>query len=298
MMVSVSGANDDPRARRRRGRGRADAGRPRRADPARDARRGRAGRAAAARRRGRSASSTPPRGPAWAISRACSTCSSSTRPRRRALLGVGPESIVADPAIAARPRLGARCALVTLGAEGVVGHGGPGSEGEGFAIAGERVDAADTSGAGDVSSAPPRRAPAGGRRPRRRPLGDHRPPRSPSPARASPPSPASARCSPPAPADAPRAARPHHPSSKGTPDDCRHDRLAESRIARLEDIDAINRLKARYAQCCDDGYDEHLFARSSLPDGAWIGPRGAVGREAIADFIAPSAATRRGRSTT
>lgn len=58
------------------------------------------------------------------------------------------------------------------------------------------------------------------------------------------------------------------------------------RIGRLEDIEAINRLKARYVQCCDEGYDAKLFASFFSTDGVWVGPEGRYeGRKAIREFI-------------
>jgi len=62
----------------------------------------------------------------------------------------------------------------------------------------------------------------------------------------------------------------------------------ERRIAKLEAIEDIRRLKARYAQVCDNGYDPDqmaaLFTRDALFDS---GPMFGVyqGRQAIHDFF-------------
>jgi hypothetical protein len=65
------------------------------------------------------------------------------------------------------------------------------------------------------------------------------------------------------------------------------DQLA-ARVQVLEDIEAIRRLKARYADLCDRGYppDEiaALFAEDAVWDGGVFGRH--VGRAAIRDFFA------------
>jgi len=42
------------------------------------------------------------------------------------------------------------------------------------------------------------------------------------------------------------------------------------RLERLEDVRAIEQLKFRYAQYCDDGYDAQGIAGLFRPDGRWI----------------------------
>ena len=61
----------------------------------------------------------------------------------------------------------------------------------------------------------------------------------------------------------------------------------EERIQRLEDIDAVNRLKNEYAFWCDDGYNPEKIASLFVEDGVWANPDFAdlVGPEAIADFF-------------
>jgi uncharacterized protein (TIGR02246 family) len=58
----------------------------------------------------------------------------------------------------------------------------------------------------------------------------------------------------------------------------------EQRLARLEDIEAIKYLKARYAEYLDNGYDPEGVASLFVDDGLWVikGVGGeAKGREAI-----------------
>jgi hypothetical protein len=58
----------------------------------------------------------------------------------------------------------------------------------------------------------------------------------------------------------------------------------EARVQRLEDIEAIRRLKARYCAYCDAGYDADGIAGLFTEDGVWDGGRTfgrAEGREAI-----------------
>ncbi|HTY56039.1 MAG TPA: nuclear transport factor 2 family protein [Candidatus Binataceae bacterium] len=62
----------------------------------------------------------------------------------------------------------------------------------------------------------------------------------------------------------------------------------EERIQRIEDIEAIRKLKARYCAFCDNGYDAHGLAALFTEDAVWDG--GAFGyfegRKAIHDFFA------------
>ncbi len=57
----------------------------------------------------------------------------------------------------------------------------------------------------------------------------------------------------------------------------------EQRIQRLEDIEAIKRLKARYCAFCDDHYDPDGLASLFTSDAVWDG--GAFGRCAGTDEI-------------
>lgn len=63
--------------------------------------------------------------------------------------------------------------------------------------------------------------------------------------------------------------------------------LAE-RIQRLEDIEALKRLKSRYAEICDTGYDPDLLAPLFTEDAVWDGGvlGRAEGRDAIRRFFA------------
>ena len=45
----------------------------------------------------------------------------------------------------------------------------------------------------------------------------------------------------------------------------------ERRIARLEDIEAIKQLKARYCEICDDDHNPERIASVFAPDGIWEG---------------------------
>ena len=60
-----------------------------------------------------------------------------------------------------------------------------------------------------------------------------------------------------------------------------------ARVRRLEDIEAIRRLKARYCFACDDGYDVEtlveLFTEDAVWDGGALGV--AVGLEKIRRFF-------------
>lgn len=61
----------------------------------------------------------------------------------------------------------------------------------------------------------------------------------------------------------------------------------ERRIQRLEDLEAIKQLKARYALACDAGYDAEALAAMFTVDAVWDGgPLGRnEGREAIRRFF-------------
>ena len=47
----------------------------------------------------------------------------------------------------------------------------------------------------------------------------------------------------------------------------------EARIRRLEDIESIKQLKARYCAACDDGYDPDRLAALFTEDATWDGGR-------------------------
>jgi len=66
------------------------------------------------------------------------------------------------------------------------------------------------------------------------------------------------------------------------------ERTLEQRIARLEAIEEIKRLKARYCAYCDDQYDPDGIAGLFTEDGIWDGETFGrhVGREAIRAFFA------------
>ena len=61
----------------------------------------------------------------------------------------------------------------------------------------------------------------------------------------------------------------------------------EARLRRLEDVEAIRRLKHRYASYCDDGYDADRLVELFLENAVWDG--GMLGRfegtEAIRRFF-------------
>lgn len=61
----------------------------------------------------------------------------------------------------------------------------------------------------------------------------------------------------------------------------------ERRLARIEDVEAIIRLKAKYADYCDNGYDADGMASLFAEDGIWEGNAFGVhhGREAIRNHI-------------
>lgn len=66
----------------------------------------------------------------------------------------------------------------------------------------------------------------------------------------------------------------------------------ETRIQRLEDIEAIRNLKARYCLACDDNYNPEdlapLFAEDAVWDGGILGL--AEGRTAINEFFTAASA--------
>jgi uncharacterized protein (TIGR02246 family) len=59
------------------------------------------------------------------------------------------------------------------------------------------------------------------------------------------------------------------------------------RLARLEAIDEIKRLKARYCEYCDDNYDPDGIASLFIEDGVWDGERFGrhIGRDQIKAFF-------------
>ncbi len=61
----------------------------------------------------------------------------------------------------------------------------------------------------------------------------------------------------------------------------------ERRLQRLEDMEAIKKLKAQYCAHCDDNYNAEGIASLFTEDGVWDGePRGVNhGREAIRQFF-------------
>ncbi len=63
----------------------------------------------------------------------------------------------------------------------------------------------------------------------------------------------------------------------------------EQRLARLEAIEEIKQLKARYCALCDAKYDPEGLAAMFVPDGVWDGGPAFgrhAGREAIRSFFA------------
>ena len=67
----------------------------------------------------------------------------------------------------------------------------------------------------------------------------------------------------------------------------RTDEPLEQRIARIEDVEAIKRLKAKYAEYCDNGYNAEGMASLFTEDGVWDGNVFGThqGREAIRKHI-------------
>ncbi len=62
----------------------------------------------------------------------------------------------------------------------------------------------------------------------------------------------------------------------------------ESRIARLEAIEEIKKLKSRYAQACDDGYNPETMRSIFSNDGVWDGGDAFgrfEGQDAICEFF-------------
>jgi hypothetical protein len=68
------------------------------------------------------------------------------------------------------------------------------------------------------------------------------------------------------------------------------DRALEDRIRRLEDIEALKQLKARYAAYCDDDYNADGIAGLFTEDGIWDGGTMGCydGRRAIHEFFSVS----------
>ena len=67
----------------------------------------------------------------------------------------------------------------------------------------------------------------------------------------------------------------------------------EARVRRLEDIEAIKQLKARYCAACDDGYDADRLAALFTEDALWDGSKTfgvARGRDAIHRHFAGASA--------
>lgn len=64
----------------------------------------------------------------------------------------------------------------------------------------------------------------------------------------------------------------------------------EARIRRLEDIESIKQLKARYAAACDDDYNANALAKLFTEDAIWDGgPMGChKGQDAIRQFFSVS----------
>ena len=62
----------------------------------------------------------------------------------------------------------------------------------------------------------------------------------------------------------------------------------EARLQRLEDIEAVRQLKARYCQACDDDHNPDRVAACFAEDGLWEGANIGVharGHQAIRDYI-------------
>lgn len=74
----------------------------------------------------------------------------------------------------------------------------------------------------------------------------------------------------------------------------------EARIRRLEDIEAIKQLKARYGQACDDDHNPDKVAALFVEDGLWEGRNIGVharGHAAIKDYIGGVRASGRMRNS-
>ncbi|MBI1179372.1 MAG: hypothetical protein GC201_02365 [Alphaproteobacteria bacterium] len=74
----------------------------------------------------------------------------------------------------------------------------------------------------------------------------------------------------------------------------------ETRIRRLEDIEAIKQLKGRYGQACDDNHNPDKVAALFVPDGLWEGRNTGVhakGHAAIKDYIGGVRASGRMRNS-
>ena len=69
----------------------------------------------------------------------------------------------------------------------------------------------------------------------------------------------------------------------------------ERRIARVEDVTAIERVMALYAKACDTGYDHELFASLFTADGVW--ESNASASSAAAPSSRASCATATGASS-
>lgn len=62
----------------------------------------------------------------------------------------------------------------------------------------------------------------------------------------------------------------------------------EERFQRLEDIEAIRQLKARYCEACDDDHNAEAISALFVEDGVWTGTGGpphAEGRAAIREYM-------------
>ena len=61
----------------------------------------------------------------------------------------------------------------------------------------------------------------------------------------------------------------------------------EKRIARIEDLEAIKQLKARYCDICDDAHNPDRITQIFLEDGIWEGENiaRAVGHDEIRELF-------------